>query len=150
MNSFLKPKILLWVIALLLVANVATFIGVVIAHTDKEDSPEKQRNLFFKKLGLTENQKKNFIARKAHFKAINEPLYNRYDSIMIQLHYQVGNTSPDTATIRMYTDSLGLLNAQIRRNWLAYSIEVRKCLNKEQQARYDKLTLEHLKCKMGK
>jgi Spy/CpxP family protein refolding chaperone len=150
MNSFLKPKILLWIIALLLFANVATFIGVLTAHTDKEGSSEKQRDLFFKKLELTESQKKNFIAKKVHFKSINESLYNRYDSIMIQLHYQVSNTPPDTATIRVYTDSLGLLNAQIRRNWLAYSIEVRKYLNKQQQAKYDKLTLEHLKCKMSK
>jgi hypothetical protein len=150
MNSFLKPKILLWVIALLLTANIATFIGVLIAHTDKEESPEKQRDQFFKKLGLTENQKRNFIAKKAHFKAINEPLYNRYDSIMIELHQQISNTTPDTTTIRIYTDSLGLLNAQIRRNWLSYSIQVRKYLDKKQQVKYDKLTLEHLKCKMSK
>ena len=150
MNFFLKQKKLLWVIALLLIANVATFIGVVIAYTDKESSPEKDRNLFFKKLELTESQKKVFIARKAHFRSINEPLYDRYDSIMIRLQHQVSITPTDTAIIRKYTDSLGLLNAQIRRNWISYSIEVRRCLSKEQQLRYDKLTLEHLKCKIGK
>lgn len=150
MSVFLKPKFLLWVIALLIIANVATFIGVMLAHTEKEPSMEKQRNLFFKKLGLSENQKKNFIARRVHFKKLNDPLYDNYDSIMIRLQRQVSVTPPDTATIRMYTDSLGLLTTKIRHNWIQYSIEVRKYLNSEQQKKYDFLTMEHVKYKIVK
>lgn len=150
MNIFLKPKILLWIIALLLVANIATFIGVVVANNAEEPTPEQQREKFFKKLGLAEEQRNNFISKKAHYKAINDPLYERYDSIMVRLQLQVSATPPDTALIRMYTDSLGVLNAQIRRNWISYSIEVRKCLENKQQKRYDELMLEHIRCKAGK
>jgi len=150
MNIFLKPKILLWIIALLLVANIATFIGVIVANNAEDLTPEQQREQFFKKLGLTDNQKNNFITKKAHYKSINDPLYEKYDSIMVRLQLQVRNTPPDTAIIKKYTDSLGVLNAQIRRNWISYSIEVRNCLDKKQQQRYDELMLEHLRCKPGK
>lgn len=150
MSFFLKPKFLLWVIALLITANLATFIGVMLAHNEKEPSMEKQRNRFFKKLGLSEYQKKCFIARKVHFKKLNDPLYDNYDSIMIRLQRQVSATHPDTATIRMYTDSLGMLTTKIRYNWIHYSIDVRKYLNSEQQKKYDILTMEHVKSKIGK
>lgn len=150
MNFFLKPKILIGVIALLLVANIATFVGVVIVHNEKETTPEKQRNQFFKKLGLTEAQKKTFILKKTRFKAINAPLYSKYENIMIRLHNQACQAKPDTSLIRSYTDSLGILNAQIRRNWTSFAIEIRKDLSNEQKMRFDKITLEHIRCKMNK
>jgi|GEM_PF-5007189 hypothetical protein len=149
MNFFLKTRVLLWTVAILVLLNIATFIGVL-SFSNEEPSSEKQRNEFFKKLELTESQKEKFISRKAFYKKINDPLYDRYDTIMVYLQKQIAIQPTDTATIRLYTDSLGYLNAEIRRNWLRYSIEVRTYLNEAQQKKYDVLTMEHLKNRLSK
>lgn len=149
MNFLLKPKFLLWVIVILILVNIGTFLGVFFAHDHKE-SKEEQREKIFKKLGLTDNQRKTFVTTRDRFQNKNFPLYDRYDTLMIKLQSQVSKTPIDTATINHYADSLGRLNAQIRKNWIRYSIEVRKCLTPEQQKKYDIVTLEHLRSKMGR
>lgn len=147
MNFLLKPKFLQWAVVILILVNIGTFLGVFFAH-DRRESKEEQREKMFKKLGLTDSQRKTFITKRGYYLKLNSSLYDSYDSLMLKLQSQVALTPIDSVTINRYADSLGRLNAQIRKNWVRYSIEARKCLTPDQQKKYDIIALEHLRSKM--
>lgn len=146
MKFFLKPKFLLGIICILLLVNIATFIGILVAHDSKEEAKCRLREEFYDKLGLSSEQRQFFYKKREEYKKLNNPLYDKYDSIMVLLQKNVPN--PDSTSIKLYTDSLGTLTSTIRKNWIQYSIEVRETLNADQKIKFDHLTLEHLKGKM--
>ena len=150
MNFLLKPKFLIWVIAILIVINISTFVGVMISENNKKNWKEKQREAFFNNLKLSDKQRVIFVTKRKHFQKLNNPLYNSYDSIMVRLQHEVAHNTPNYDTIRYYTDSLGHLNTMIRRNWVHYYIDVRKHLSESQKVLFDSLTMEHLRTKMEK
>lgn len=141
MNFLLKPKFLLWIIGILLIINVATFWGIFLTQHNRH---EKARFEFFSKLGLTKQQEDFFNERRNFYRDKNCVLYHRYDSLMWVVHQKIAITPSDTSTIFAITDSLGRINAGIRKNWAMYSIDIRNTLSISQQKKYDSLMLDNI------
>lgn len=147
MNFLLKPKFLLWIVIILILVNVATFIGIVLTRHEHR-SMEKDREEYFNKLGLRPEQRQFFIDKRDLYKKKNFPLYSKYDNLMLELRKKIANSPTDTASLFAITDSLGKINGKIRKNWTKYSLDIRGTLDQQQKQKFDSLAIEHVKEKM--
>ena len=142
MRNLAKNKWILFLLGLLLVANISLLLGFFVfgegpgpARSSREDAFKS----FSVKMHLTGEQEKAFRAMKEHHAESMKPLWERIRKTKDSLFRQVGHLDNGDSMATVLSIRLAALNREADMQLFHHFQEVRKQCTPDQQAIFDTL-----------
>jgi hypothetical protein len=149
----MKPKILIWIIVLLLIMNVSA-ITTMLYHKSQEKKIEEISNVaamqsgpsmqysgrwFRDELGFNSDQMREFSRFNPVFRQklrdINIELLQKRQQLLTELSAQ----KSDTILLNEISDSIGALHSKLKKATYAYYLEFKKICNPGQQEKLNSI-----------
>lgn len=136
-----KTKLLIWVIIILIAVNLATIISGII-HSSKNSNtnytttevPFNQRaDFFYEQLGLTLEQRDNFLEFNKEFNQEARELTNEMNTLRYNLVREMAESNPDRTKLDEICTNIGTLHSQLKVTTVDYYLKMKKVCDEQQQ-----------------
>jgi Spy/CpxP family protein refolding chaperone len=147
MDFFKQKRVLVWLVAVLLLVNVAailTMIYHVYFSSDNEISavmPDAGQ-IVVKELNFDEEQQRQYHEFRQDYILASEPVLKQMTEIRHEILNEVSESLPDTAKLNSLADNIGKQHASMKKTTIAHLLRVKAICNPSQQDNLDRLILE--------
>lgn len=147
MKIFTNKEIWIWILASLLVINIAITGTMVFQKsgpnrippsprgmndTPKEKLPHKGFSKWREKMGFTEVQDKQLKVLRDEFKAASASIFEKLHENQQQIFNELNKEVPDLARLDSLTKETGQLHSEMRKASVEYMLNIRDVTNPEQ------------------
>lgn len=130
-----------WLIALLVVLNIATLTALFFSRGRRSEHRPDTIGLFRRELDLTEAQAEQFRQfRKTHFEQ-TKPLFQALRAAQQKMIEHLGDTPADTAAIQNFTAQRSLIIGQIDSLLARHYLDLRAVCTPQQQEKLESIFL---------
>ncbi len=161
MDIYKQNKLLIWIIAILLIGNIATVSSIWIIQSTqaskkvftkrliKERPTRNSRNYFIKELNLSEDQAAKYKEFKSvHFKSMHS-LRDSIHQYKQSINDELFKSNPNKGYINELADSIGKLNAKFEKANYKHFLGIKSILTPEQHEKF-KILINEASCKPTK
>ena len=143
MSTGSRSKILIFIIAVLLIANIAMLVFFKRPDDDKRNIPDKNRfglTPFLKdQMKFSEDQMKTFEQLKANHKETVHPYFDSLKSAKTELYKLLDTPTVTDSTVSMISAKIGKNQGEIDRLFFVYFQKVRDLCTPDQRVKFDTL-----------
>lgn len=133
-----------WIIAILLVTNIAT-VASILYHINTEDHtkstgtvemPGEQRTKFLKdQLGLDESQMEEFRNINRNYNRSANPITWKLNDLRKEMLEEMAKEQPDENQLEIITEEIGALHKQLKGVTIDFYLQMKSVCNEEQKTK---------------
>jgi hypothetical protein len=136
-----KTKILIWIIVVLVAINLAALISGLAYSKTKKDEPtvqtevpfNKRADFFYEQLGLTSDQREQFIVFNQEFNQNARLITDEMSSLRNMMIKEMSRSNPDTSKLDEICTDIGALHSQLKVATVDYYLKMKGSCDKDQQ-----------------